>query len=225
MKGLAYISAGMAMLLAACFFLLIHSCRFERSGQGESQSQQTANSLTDPAALGSVIYEDLLDPLFIAAGISSGYQLSGEGIPAILIADSAKVRLLTLQKVNSCAELSKMHGATLNRQRTWFDSSIRKSLQALKFRNKQWMDSAAAWYGLLMNDFKGGRMSQETLGSRLLQLNGQVRDSMRNDAERQRLSSSIRKEFEAYLIRVKKSLSNQEWQDWVWCCLNQKGSK
>ncbi|MBU6325275.1 MAG: hypothetical protein KJS92_07280 [Bacteroidetes bacterium] len=218
---MAYISAGMAMLLAACFFLLIHSCRPDHTTQDGTQGQQQAKSLPEPAALGSVLYEDLLDPLFIAAGISSGYQLKGDGIPAILISDSARVRLMAVPKVNNCTELNRLHGASLARQRNWLDSSIKQAVLALKNLNRQWLDSASAWYKPLINDYKSGRINQETLGSRLLQLNGQVRDSMRNDADRQRVSSNIRKNYETYLLKVKQSLSEQEWQDWVKCCIRQ----
>jgi hypothetical protein len=222
MKGLAYISAGMAIVLAACFFLLIHSCRPEHSAQDGAQAQQQLKSLPEPAALGSVLYEDLLDPLFIAAGISSGYQLKGDGIPAVLIADSARLRLLAVRKPNTCSELNRLHGSELARQRNWLDSSIQQFILSLKNLNNAWLDSASAWYKPLMNDYKVGRINQETLGSRLLQLNGQVRDSMRNDADRQRISSNIRKNYETYLRKVKQSLSEQEWQDWVRCCIGNK---
>lgn len=222
MKGLAYISAGMAIVLAACFFLLIHSCRPDHTAQDGTQGQQQSKSLPEPAALGSVLYEDLLDPLFIAAGISSGYELKGAGIPSILISDSARVRMMAVPKVNNCTELNRLHGAALARQRNWLDSSIKQDVLTLKNLNRQWLDSADVWYKPLIRDYKSGRINQETLGSRLLQLNGQVRDSMRNDTERQRISSHIRKHYETYLLKVKQSLSEQEWQDWVKCCTRQK---
>ena len=221
MKGLAFISAAAAVFLAACFFLLIHSCGPERSVQDHAVNKQLSN-LPDPAALGSVLYEDALDPLFIAAGLSSGYRFKGDGIPAELNADSAKARIHVAGLRQDCVPLVQSRGVALMRLRNRFDSLISPMLAALRNRNKVWLDSAAAWYTPLMQEHRSGKINQDALGSRLLQLNGQVRDSLRNDAERQRLASSIRKEYEDYLNGVKQQLSEQEWQEWVLCCLRNK---
>jgi hypothetical protein len=219
MKGLAYISAGTAVFLAACFFLLIHSCRPEHSAQDGALNEMQAKPLPDPAHLGSMLYEDLVDPLYVAAGISSGYQLKSEGIPMALQQDAASVWLASVKSEKKCAALDRTYGTALRQQRGRFDSLVKKIITALVQRNQVWMDSAGLWYRPLMNEYQKGRISQEALGSRLLQLNEQVRDSMRNDVNRQRLASLIRKHYESYLLGVKQLLSEQDWQDWVHCGL------
>ncbi len=178
-----------------------------------------AKPLPDPAQLGSMLYEDLVDPLYVAAGISSGYQLKSNGIPMVLQNDAVNAWLASAKSEKKCAALDRTFGTALNKQRGRFDSLVKKNISELIQRNQIWMDSAALWYRPLMNEYQKGRISQEILGSRLLQLNEQVRDSMRNDVNRQRLASLIRKHYESYLIGVKQLLSEQDWQDWVHCAL------
>lgn len=219
MKGLAYISAGMAVFLAGCFFLLIHSCSPEHTSQDASRNETQAKPLPDPAELGSILYEDLVDPLFVAAGISSGYQLKTNGIPQALQDDAASTWLTSVKSEKKCAALDRTFGPALNRQRNRFDSLVHPSVTELIKRNNSWMDSAEVWYRPLVREYQRGKINQETLGSRLRQLNEQVRDSMRNDVNRQRLASLIRKHYESYLLGVKQLLSDQDWQDWVHCSL------
>ncbi len=219
MKGLAYISAGMAVFLAGCFFLLIHSCSPEHTSQDASRNETQAKPLPDPAELGSILYEDLVDPLFVAAGISSGYQLKTNGIPQALQDDAASTWLTSVKSEKKCAALDRTFGPALNRQRNRFDSLVHPSVTELIKRNNSWMDSAEVWYRPLVREYQRGKINQETLGSRLRQLNEQVRDSMRNDVNRQRLASLIRKHYESYLLGVKQLLTDQDWQDWVHCSL------
>ncbi|MEY3984210.1 MAG: hypothetical protein RL160_1769 [Bacteroidota bacterium] len=219
MKGLAYISAGMAVFLAGCFFLLIHSCSPEQTSQDGSANEMHAQPLPDPAQLGSILYEDLVDPLFEAAGISSGYQLKASGIPQVLQHDAASAWLASVKSEKKCASLDRTFGPALNRERNRFDSLVYPSVAALIKRNNNWMDSAELWYRPLVREYQKGKINQETLGSRLRHLNEQVRDSMRNDVNRQRLASLIRKHYESYLLGVKQLLSDQDWQDWVQCGL------
>ena len=133
--------------------------------------------------------------------------------------DAASVWLASVKSEKKCAALDRTYGTALRQQRGRFDSLVKKIITALVQRNQVWMDSAALWYRPLMNEYQKGRISQEALGSRLLQLNEQVRDSMRNDVNRQRLASLIRKHYESYLLGVKQLLSEQDWQDWVHCGL------
>jgi hypothetical protein len=160
-----------------------------------------------------------VDPLFVAAGISSGYQLKTNGIPQALQDDAASTWLTSVKSEKKCAALDRTFGPALNRQRNRFDSLMHPSVTELIKRNNSWMDSAEVWYRPLVREYQRGKINQETLGSRLRQLNEQVRDSMRNDVNRQRLASLIRKHYESYLLGVKQLLSDQDWQDWVHCSL------